>query len=529
MRAPVRAPSFGALAAAAATFLLALPVTFSAGTYLDELTYLGHTRRVLAGEVMYRDFFEFLAPLSTYLPVPLFWLVGPSIVAARLLVDVLLAIAGACLYRLARLQGLPPWAAALPGPLVVATVYLAAPGYSHHWVVQPFLWGAVLAASLAMERDRAPWWLGCGVLVGLAGLVLQSDGTALVAALVAWLALDVLVGGRAVARAATRLTWVLAGAALPLLGVALYFAAHGAFGAAIYDTWLWTLSHYKQAGRINDVKLLTDLSPLLATTLPGFKLWKWYGHAVLVLGTMLLPLAMAGVLLARAAGLAGTWWRGERWGLATARLAFLALVLLALEGVLVRGKADFTHDLYALPASLLVATVLAWRWRALLPGPELAAARALPLAALLAFGAVGLAVNGDDYASDPERRLAWDGPEGRVAREPVIAYLRAHARVGDRLVVFPLGSLYYFRALPPATRFTHMLDPAEGYYDRNDFGAFWGEAAVARPRFLVYWPVAPGAPVPVPPLPGYKLVYAPDVPYLGAACHAYVYERSSRS
>ena len=148
---------------------------------------------------------------------------------------------------------------------------------------------------------------------------------------------------------------------------------------------------------------MTDMGTVLATTGAGFKLWKWYAHTFLMLGAWLvLPLTTL-LALARV---------GEE------RLP--ALLLLATVVVLAWGPADMAHVLALAGAPLLVATVEAWRWRERLP--TLPVLGALPLAALLAFGALGLVVYVDDArrgtsaSASPSSSVASERPQASVQR-----------------------------------------------------------------------------------------------------------------
>src|SRR3954467_3203552 len=102
-RPPAAPPDRAPWLAAALAFAVALPFAFVGAEFYDELTYLGHAQRILAGEVIYRDFFEFLAPLSSYLGAALFVVTGPSVGAARVVAALAIALAAYLAARLVRL------------------------------------------------------------------------------------------------------------------------------------------------------------------------------------------------------------------------------------------------------------------------------------------------------------------------------------------------------------------------------------------------------------------------------------------
>lgn len=528
--APPRAAEPGGLACALLAFGLCLPIVFAGSGLMDEVTLLSHAMRVRAGQVIYRDFFEFLAPLSAWLPALLFGVVAPTLQALRVLTAAAIGLAAWQMYHVTRRLDVPAPVAALPGLLLAGALYAAVPGYSHHWILQPFLWGAVLAASTGVATGAPRSFALAGVGVGLTGLTLQLDGAVLGVALALWLVLDGWAGGTPWRRVGARLAALAAGVALPL-GLALgYLAWHGALGAFVDHVWVWALAHYKTAGGINDVKFLTDLAYLLQTALPDFKLWKWYLNAGFILYAYALPIGLTALVLARAADLVAERMRGgPPWPLARARLALVALVTLGCFAALVKGKADSFHVFYYLPSAAVLATALAWRFRALVAGAGRLAVSWLPLASLVGFGLAGAALAASELVLKPELQLRADGPDGRLRADAATLWLRTHARPGDRLAVFPLGAQFYVYALPPASRFTSMLDPAEGYYDRADYERFWAELARERPRFVMLAPISREAPPPRMPLAGYRQVAALAITYMGKPARALIYARGAGS
>jgi hypothetical protein len=134
-------------------------------------------------------------------------------------------------------------------------------------------------------------------------------------------------------------------------------------------------------------------------------------------------------------------------------------------------------------------------------------------------------------AKEPDRWLHPGRAERQLAESPAIAYLRAHAHPGDRLVAMPYGGFFYVFGLPPATRYSLMLPPDLGYGSPEEFRAFWAEIAGRRPRFIV---IAPWAWKPfelavrdyadhLP--PGYRKVATLESPQYRRVFPALVYER----
>ena len=510
-----RAPWLVALAA----MLLALPYAWSQQAYPDEFTYASHGLRTLAGQWIYRDFFEFTPPVTSWLAAAWQGLMGPSLVALRVFTAAWLGLAAGLAYATARRLGAGPRLAALPGLATAGALYPLFPAYSHHWVVQPALALALWAA--ATER-----WLVAGLGLGLAGMVLQSDGLGLALGLGGWLVLDLALGEGGPRRAAARALRLAAGACLPVAAVALALAAGHALGPAVAQVVAWPLAHYRTPGGINDVRYMTDLQGVAATTRPGFKLGFYYVSLWLHLALWLLVPLLATLVGARVAGAVARRVRdGEGWSAATAGLALAACVMTGAFAVAWRGRCDFAHVLWTLPPALLVATLLAGRWRARFAGPGLEAVAALPAMGLAALPLLGPLAFADALHAVPTMAFERAGPDA-YREQPAVVYVRAHARVGDRVAALPHGGVFYLFGLPPAARATLMYPPNEGYTTAAEYAAYWREVAAARPRFVVTMAMTnDGQPLPMP-LAGYHL--AAVLPYDPHA-RAWIYERDERS
>ena len=135
------------LAATAFVYLMTLPPMLNP---VDESLILYGAKRVLLGQAVYRDFFEFLTPGSFYLYGLAFAVGGISITTARVVTALLNASTVACVYFLTlRVAG---WAESVLAALLVVT--LCVPVWnmaSHHWI------GTALVAATAAVL-LAPRW-----------------------------------------------------------------------------------------------------------------------------------------------------------------------------------------------------------------------------------------------------------------------------------------------------------------------------------------------------------------------------------
>lgn len=478
--------------------VLLLPFMTAATVNVDELDELYNGLRQVQGEVIYRDFFDFVPPLPQWLAAAVFGGLGPSLWAMRLLQGLVTMVSGLALYQLARRFELPPPAAAVPALLLVTALFRAYPVYYHHWLAL----ACALAGLLAVQTRPGL----AGLAAGAALLCTQTDG------LVALGTLGVVLLYERGPR--VRLAWLALGFALPPALAAAWLASQGALAAAWSDVWLWPLTHYKTPGGFNDVGLLADFQIQLPVIRQDAGTPFGLARVVWLAGLALLhPLGiLAGVALVRR----------NPSGLAVGALV-LAVGQLA---ACLAGRADHIHlAMYAVPATLL-ACVGAWH-RQLRGGSE--GQRWLPHVALAALALAGLALTGRAAQLHPEQWLVAAPPDGRLAAMPVIARIKAHTAEGDRIVSLPWGGYHYFYARPAATRHTLMLPPSFRYNSADEYAQLRQEIITRRPRLVVLQLPGPveflAQSFPDLPPPGYRLVESVPTPIGPKLFNAYLFER----
>lgn len=509
MRHPAIAPAF-LLCYVGALLFAFVPVAFVPGKYYDEFTILSDGLRILNGEVMYRDFFEFVTPLSPVIAAATFAFTGPGVLAPRLVQAALLVVAGCLFYALARRFALPRPLAALPGLAFAFSCFERWPVYSHHWLAVPFLLAGVLAGVIGLDTGRRRWWALAGGAAGGGFLVLQSDGLVIGAVLVAALIASVLLGGTPWREAARMGAALAAGLAAPLAVTVLYLASQGALGAFWADAWVFPTTQYRMSGNTNNVMFGTDV----ARDLPGaISLRLWYQRAYHVLyGYLLITLMPLLALLWGLDAIARRLRTGVALAPADIRFGLLALATVASFAVLARGRADTTHVFIHLVFGLIFAAVLAWRWAARFPAERHVLLRWLPTATLVAFVAVGAFEQVKKVQHHWPEIRALRTPEQVLAQEPLLRWVMAHTAPGDRIAVYPWGGFYYLFGRPPATGYSLLYHPAMHYNTADQFAEATAQLAARRPR-LVLITAAPGdAPGPDNPYsralpPGYRLVH----------------------
>jgi hypothetical protein len=202
----------------------------------DESHLLYGAKRILEGEVIYKDFFEILSPLAYYLFAGIYRLAGTTLLAARVGMACIDALGCGLLFHLTR--RVSGGAEATLVTLIFAGVCIPTwPYVSPHWIstVLGLLVATVTLARTGGESSRARP-LVAGILAGVAVCVQQQRGVFLAA----WLplALSVLVvflpHGTRLRTLAGQIGLGAAGGAVVVIAV-LGHAAWRSSPAAVYD------------------------------------------------------------------------------------------------------------------------------------------------------------------------------------------------------------------------------------------------------------------------------------------------------
>jgi hypothetical protein len=221
----------------AVAIALCLPFMHAVFAISDEGVLLNGAARILRGDRLYVDFFEFLPPGGFVLTEGWFSLFGLSVFSVRSLAA--LTVAGiACLTYLACRQACRN--APLSALVTIAWLVMSQGGWtqvSHHWFTTLF---SMLAAWTALKKadateSRPSWALLSGASAGVAAMITPTRGAlAMMAAATACLDL----------RRWARFGYYLLGCALAPVGLLAYLAWDHAIGAAFYDVIEWTAGRY---------------------------------------------------------------------------------------------------------------------------------------------------------------------------------------------------------------------------------------------------------------------------------------------
>ncbi len=331
----LRSKYAGGLVLLAATLAI-LTSAFSPGFFpivSDEtaLAWLG--KEIANGRFPYRDFFSFLPPLGLYMVAGFFKVAGSSLAGLRLLSIGWIAGVTILFYMLLLRSGLKTWLAAgaalvLPGLLVP---FWSVP--SHHWFALGFGIAALLVAA-GPRAGHAEWFTG-GLLVGCAGLVVQTEGILFGFIL---LTRSLFVPND---RPQLPVGSLLAGAVTPVALTGSLLWLNGALESAIAQVILWPLLYYKQSGGFNDVE--GGATSLAIGWTPDFAFE--FLAAVVVLS---IPLVLLGSLLFSPL----TWRHGQRTSRERSRWVATVLGAVGATVLLLVGRTDFVHLILLAPIYL---------------------------------------------------------------------------------------------------------------------------------------------------------------------------------
>jgi len=205
----------------------------------DEGVVLHAATRILGGEVLYRDFFEFLPPGSFLIVTAWMKLFGVGFASVRVLAVCVIAVIAALLYAAARLSSGNRALAALLATAWAVFSQGAWTVIGHHW----FATAASMASAVGLLRalegaPRRGAAFAAGLFAGVAAMVTPTRGALLCFAAPAVLLTPL--------SARARLLSAIAGTALFPTAMILYLAAVGTLAAAFDDVIRYPARHYAE-------------------------------------------------------------------------------------------------------------------------------------------------------------------------------------------------------------------------------------------------------------------------------------------
>jgi hypothetical protein len=227
----------------------------------DESVHLYEAKRVLEGEALYRDVFNFITPGWFYLIAGLFWTFGTTIDTARTTMAVIHGMTTVLVYLSGRRLGVRPWIAWLPSLGYLAICQPAWSIVSQHWL-STLLCAALLFICARPRGGGSTWALRAGAVLGLLIGVQQQRGAFMAAGVGVWLLADNLVQRRYGSAPTSLLknAVALAIGAVAVVGPILALAvAKAGVGAVWYALVIFPLFNYRNQMRCpwGDVNLMT--------------------------------------------------------------------------------------------------------------------------------------------------------------------------------------------------------------------------------------------------------------------------------
>lgn len=147
----------------------------------DEGLFLYEAKRILHGDVPYRDYFQITAPGAWYLMALLFRLFGTTMETARGTMAGLHAVVVAIVYLACRRRRVRPLLAATASAAYLVMCFPLFAFASPHWFGTAFTLALLLVFLSGTGRERPRWWVLPGLLAGLMVAFQQHKGAVVVA------------------------------------------------------------------------------------------------------------------------------------------------------------------------------------------------------------------------------------------------------------------------------------------------------------------------------------------------------------
>jgi dolichyl-phosphate-mannose-protein mannosyltransferase len=404
----------------------------------DEGIVLQGAQRILAGQVLYRDFFSFYTPGSYYWMALLFKIFGSSILVGRTALIVYGGLFSLLAYLLAR-RVCARWSALLAAYMVTLTCVPFRFNVLHNWDSTLLAYLALYFAVLLLERRHWFWALAAGTLGSLTVLFEHSKGAGLALGLTIGFALLAWRGGIREWFDRRQLAALAGGFVWPFLPTFAYFSAHHAVREMLAG-WLWPLFHYSAANKL-------PYGYLVMSTTDRGALFRgdWIARAIVsvTVGPVILLPLLPIVAIVVLCWFAYKSWRNKS---ASPRRCYFILISSCLCGLLISafltGRPDFTHLNYMGPLFYLVIAwaidglTSRWRfWRFVAPVPV--------FCIFVSSTAFGMAMLLESRNAQHLTRTVHGTIRTREA-DPVLAYLQQNSKPGERILVYPYQALYYY-------------------------------------------------------------------------------------
>ena len=214
--------------------------------YQDPWIALYGAKRILEGQLLYKDFFDFVTPGTDYLLAGVFYLFGIKLTIANMAVIIsnVSAIIMVAFISFDIIKN--KWLAFLPP--VFTAIYSSYYYYvSHHYfVLVPVILMLLSGINNIKDYDsKVHKWFFTGLATAGAFLFIQSIGLTLFGMIVLFIVWHYTVDKLKIKPFLQPLMYYILGFIIPLIFVVICFALSGSLSAFIYDSFIWPFSHYR--------------------------------------------------------------------------------------------------------------------------------------------------------------------------------------------------------------------------------------------------------------------------------------------
>lgn len=242
-------------------FVLTIYLPFHLISYLgngsnwDEGIAIYGAKRILDGQVLYRDFFDIVTPFTDYIVAIAYWFFGTSLKVARLTIVIANGLAVVILWFTSLRIIKNKFMMFIPSVIMIgySSRYFSV---SHHWFA---LDGIILTLFLTIKctlddhRINVKWIIP-GIATAFVFLTMQSTGLALYGMLVIFIAWYFRYRDGSLKDAAKSFGYLSMGFFVPVLFVFVLFYLAGALNPMLYDLFIWPWGHYTMTNNASYIK-----------------------------------------------------------------------------------------------------------------------------------------------------------------------------------------------------------------------------------------------------------------------------------
>lgn len=446
---------------------------------LDEGIILQGAQRILDGQVLYRDFFSFFTPGSYYLLALVFRVFGNSYLVAHTLLALVGAGFSPITYLLSRRVCGRQASLLVTGLMTITTLPIRFV-ILHNWDSTLWVCVTLYCAVRLLETSSRGWAFTAASLASLTVLFEQSKGAGLLLGLGVGFVIVALYRQEPNIFTRHHLTAIGLGLLWPLLITFVYFASQHALGELL-KSWLWPLQHYSTVNRVpygyenmseedrQDIFGSGSLAVRLFMKLI-FSPQVWIPYLPLFAGALLIRMMLS----------------GDAGALPKREWSYYVVISAVISGLLlsvVVARADGFHFMYLQPVFFLC---LAW----LLDGRNVRSAffvKALPIVGFLVSMSL-LAAGGEAlFQARPQNTvMTRRGAIATPRRDDVIPYIQAQTFPGERMLVYPYQTTYYYLTQTYSPTSFEFFQP--GMHTPEQVQEMLTQITKRPPRFVLYEP-----------------------------------------